>query len=102
MPALAVNTVNPDDADFDHTGERMFRAYALCPMRRDRYPGPWGVHPAHATRSMRGKWRATATAQITGRSPLMGLISALAIRMPAFARTLGSWARKRPADCRVA
>ena len=32
MPALAVNTVNPDDADFDHTGERMFRAthYARC------------------------------------------------------------------------
>jgi hypothetical protein len=70
MPALAVNTVNPDDADFDHTGERMFRAYALCPMRRDRYPGPWGVHPAHATRSMRGKWRATPTAQITGRTDI--------------------------------
>ena len=40
MPALAVNTVNPDDADFDHTGERMFRAYGLCPMRRDCYRGP--------------------------------------------------------------
>ena len=95
MPALAVNTVNPTTPTSttlaSGCSERTHYARCAATVILGHGASNLPCDEVNARKVARYTDRANYR-----RSPLIGLISALAIRMPAFARTFGSWARKRP------